>query len=835
MIYKLISPEFCHVLTQVILHSLWQSVIVVCLVRLAASLIRPSANARYVILLIGQATIFLSFLAMFGIIVNSTADTSLLETSSHLSVSRADTISTSMPTTAPYHFAQVPSRINFVPLRTRIAATYPVYVVYLYLFGVTLMSIRLLLGLFGGQRLVRTSLPITEASVLVSIGRAVKAMQFTYTPAIAYCNSVIVPSVVGVLRPTLLLPISIVAGISTKQLEVLVMHELAHIRRYDHVINLVQRILEALLFYNPAIWYLSRHIREERELCCDDLVTAAGEPSNRYAHSLMRVAELVAADPASNIALVSLAATGQRSNFHRRIMRLIRPNDEHSVRLKRTGAAIASTLLLLAFIAPVYTSTLIRTKPNSFTLLHRQIESDPTSVNTPINGNLTLLHSAAAHNTIEEVAYLLDKGANPNARQETGLTPLHYAVAAKRIDVVGILLDAGADLNAQNKSGRTPLHVALGMESLLTRGMGGFDEEMCAYLIDRGANLNIADNVGITPLHSAVLNRHNSIAEQMIAHGANVNLRGQQQRTPLHLAALTADRSMIEMLERHGADLNARDSRGWTVGETLVISSRIWTQSTLDQVISCAPLVISDLDHLDSCMAVILGKKDMVVRSLESDTSQVNAPLLKTMEGFRLLHWAAAVGRADICKALLDLGADPNCRTIDGRTPLHLAAALSESKPEVIAVLIGAGGDVNAIDRGQDTPLHSAAMRTNSEVIKQLIAAGAKVNAQDSGGGTPLFSLTVFDARQPDPAHITVASTLLDSGANPNLINVEGDTPLHIAVKGARADLVELLLAKHANPLIKNLAGRSAIDIGLSLPESQSRVLELLHRNSAIP
>src|SRR4029434_68939 len=88
-----------------------------------------------------------------------------------------------------------------------------------------------------------------------------------------------VHSAVGRLRPVLLLPAASLAGLTPQQLEAVLAHELAHIRRHDYLGNVFQTLVEALLFYHPAVWWPSARIRYERELCCDDLaVEVCGDP-----------------------------------------------------------------------------------------------------------------------------------------------------------------------------------------------------------------------------------------------------------------------------------------------------------------------------------------------------------------------------------------------------------------------------------------------------------------------------------------------------------------------------------------------------------------------------
>jgi uncharacterized protein (TIGR03435 family) len=95
-----------------------------------------------------------------------------------------------------------------------------------------------------------------------------------------------VPTVVGWLRPLVLVPVGALTGMAPELIEGLLAHELAHIRRYDYPVNLMQGIIEAALFYHPAVWWLSNHIRMERELCCDDIAAATCGDNLIYARAL---------------------------------------------------------------------------------------------------------------------------------------------------------------------------------------------------------------------------------------------------------------------------------------------------------------------------------------------------------------------------------------------------------------------------------------------------------------------------------------------------------------------------------------------------------------------
>src|SRR4029434_2210742 len=97
------------------------------------------------------------------------------------------------------------------------------------------------------------------------------------------------PVVVGWLRPVVLLPISLISGFTTEQLSAILAHELAHIRRQDFVVNILQRCVESILFYHPAVWWLSKRIRAEREHCCDDIAIRLCGSRKIYAEALIEM------------------------------------------------------------------------------------------------------------------------------------------------------------------------------------------------------------------------------------------------------------------------------------------------------------------------------------------------------------------------------------------------------------------------------------------------------------------------------------------------------------------------------------------------------------------
>jgi len=221
-----------------------------------------------------------------------------------------------------------------------------------YLTGVMLMLSRLTLGHCGGWRLRKQSEVISDRALLERFARRVVAMKLRTTPVLAHCRHVAVPTVLGVLRPAIVLPTSLVTGLSLDRIDAILMHELAHIRSWDPLVNLLQRIVEAALFFHPMVWFVSRRIRIERELCCDDVVVAMGADPVDYASSLLDVAQSVI-QTAAQPELAAVYAVGRRSSdLAHRVRRLLGIDCEEPLRLNRPGlVATAAALFVCSLFA----------------------------------------------------------------------------------------------------------------------------------------------------------------------------------------------------------------------------------------------------------------------------------------------------------------------------------------------------------------------------------------------------------------------------------------------------------------------------------------------------
>ncbi|MGH9620231.1 MAG: GWxTD domain-containing protein, partial [Bryobacteraceae bacterium] len=147
------------------------------------------------------------------------------------------------------------------------------------------------------------------------------------------------PVVLGHLRPLILVPAGLLAGLPPQQIEAILLHELAHIRRHDYLVNLLQRFAECLLFYHPAAWWISRVIGAERENCCDDLAVSLSGDAHQYASALAALEQnrCSGREPA-------VAATG--GSLVKRIRRLLKPQARNGA-----WAPLGAAMILVATAA----------------------------------------------------------------------------------------------------------------------------------------------------------------------------------------------------------------------------------------------------------------------------------------------------------------------------------------------------------------------------------------------------------------------------------------------------------------------------------------------------
>jgi beta-lactamase regulating signal transducer with metallopeptidase domain len=232
-------------------------------------------------------------------------------------------------------------------LRNRLEALRP-WALSVWFAGVLFLSVRFLGGLAAARRLIRRGTrPAPRAwqealagiAARLSIARPVRLLESAVVK---------VPTAIGAFRPVILFPATVFLGLPTRGLEALLAHELAHVRRHDYLVNVLQTVAETLLFYHPAVWWVSARVRVEREQCCDDLAIAATGDPRSYARALMRLEEMRGAAPA-----LAVAAGG--GDLWKRIVRLLtqRPAEGDGPAGWLAGALALAMLVVLGAAARV--------------------------------------------------------------------------------------------------------------------------------------------------------------------------------------------------------------------------------------------------------------------------------------------------------------------------------------------------------------------------------------------------------------------------------------------------------------------------------------------------
>lgn len=217
----------------------------------------------------------------------------------------------------------------------------------LWLAGVILLSLRAVGGWWLIQRMSRRTLDAAPHTLRLRLDVLRRQMGISRFVDLHLSRRIASPVTAGVLRPWILLPITALTSLSPEQIEVVLSHELAHIRRSDYLWNLLQTVVETLFFFHPAVWWISRRVREERELCCDDMAVQSCADPSVYATALLRLEE-----ERKSRWRMAMALDGHqsRAGLRARILRILGESDERSSRVRPLSlAAIAVAALLFVF------------------------------------------------------------------------------------------------------------------------------------------------------------------------------------------------------------------------------------------------------------------------------------------------------------------------------------------------------------------------------------------------------------------------------------------------------------------------------------------------------
>ncbi|MEM7315525.1 MAG: M56 family metallopeptidase, partial [Planctomycetota bacterium] len=371
MISSLLFSDLVWRLGWTLLHSLWQLVAIGAFAAFVVGLLsRQSANVRYRVACCGMAFFYVPLIATFVLIPpRPVTDTSPVEDSDVAMLSDVSTDETTVAlatntvsslgmsgnrstevanipeTREPLKSTEKVAPSDYTQLTDKASVWLP-WVVGVWGSAVGLLSLANLGGWLVVLRLRLTaSLPVTDA-VDKRLQQLAKKMGISQVVRLLESSQIDSPMVIGWLRPAVLFPTSLMTGLAPAELDAVLSHELAHIRRYDYLINLLQTFTETLLFYHPAVWLLSRRIRIEREFCCDDEAVSMCGDKVDYARAL---AAVEASRQTPQLAM-SFFGRNRNMTLHRvrRIMGM--PIGLPNVWLNGSGILLLMTAVLVAVV-----------------------------------------------------------------------------------------------------------------------------------------------------------------------------------------------------------------------------------------------------------------------------------------------------------------------------------------------------------------------------------------------------------------------------------------------------------------------------------------------------
>jgi prepilin-type processing-associated H-X9-DG protein len=372
-IENFISYEVVQKIGWVLLHFIWQAAVIAMVMAVILRIMRRfSANLRYIVACLTLLIIVvLPFITMQFIKVSTPPAAAKIIPDTIEPVITNNEVSFETPAAEPAKVVYVQPepvisehRINWQERVVTFLEPKLPHIVTIWLFGVLALSIWHLGGYAQLQKLRSKMVKQVDSSLNNKI--KILAQKLGVKQAVQLLESALVqiPTVVGWLKPVILLPASAMTGLTAEQLEAILAHELAHIKRYDYLVNILQIIVEILGFYHPAVWWISHKIRCERENCCDDLAVAVCGDRINYAKALTSLEEIRGRDQ------LAIAATG--GNLFSRICRLLGKDSSE----KNALSWIPALTVILFLIALAIPTTIAFTSNNLENDSETQVNKD---------------------------------------------------------------------------------------------------------------------------------------------------------------------------------------------------------------------------------------------------------------------------------------------------------------------------------------------------------------------------------------------------------------------------------------------------------------------------
>ena len=332
MFGQLFNSPFLYSLSLTLVHFLWQGLLVGLILKSALFIIDTNhSRLRYTLATLAMLANALLAMLTFTMVYPDTGS----GINSNLSP---------IPLTSLVNeLTQQNALLNYQELLPSILAYSLPYISLLWLATIAILASKLIIEVRNVNYLPFDASVPPSSVLLARFEVLAKQIKLPRTPALLISLKAEVPMAIGWLKPVVLLPARMVTGLDSAQLEMLILHELAHIRRHDYLVNFIQTIIEILFFFHPMVHWIGKQMRNEREYCSDDIAVHHCGDAIAYAHTLTDTASLCAKGHTHTIPTMAMAASG--GDLKARVVRLV---DHHCAPSNNTSKWLAGVSLLLA-------------------------------------------------------------------------------------------------------------------------------------------------------------------------------------------------------------------------------------------------------------------------------------------------------------------------------------------------------------------------------------------------------------------------------------------------------------------------------------------------------
>ncbi len=332
MLEQLFNSPFLYSLSLTLVHFLWQGLLVAFILKSLLSIIEKNkSKLRYTLATLAMLSNALLAVLTFTMVYPDTN----AGINSYLGP---------IPLTSLVNeLTQQNALLTYQELLPSILAYSLPYISLLWLATIVILASKLLIEIRNVNNLPLHSSISPSLALSTRFEELAKQIKLTKTPKLLISLKAEVPMAIGWLKPVVLLPASMVTGLNSAQLEMLILHELAHIRRHDYLVNFLQTLIELLFFFHPGVHWIGKQMRNEREYCSDDIAVQHCGDAIAYAHTLTDTASLCAKNHFHTIPTMAMAASG--GDLKERVLRLV---DHHCAPTNNTSKWLAAVSLLLA-------------------------------------------------------------------------------------------------------------------------------------------------------------------------------------------------------------------------------------------------------------------------------------------------------------------------------------------------------------------------------------------------------------------------------------------------------------------------------------------------------